>query len=143
MITTNLKKGNNQNCQKIELYGSPTTKELKKHSSRLVGGAEMESQSGQGGSWQTGISHICLQISQEEQLGSKTEQDHATQGSSAGNQSLKSSVKTCGGCGSGKKSRSHRILYWRDPHDPRTYISPPRNWHLKEHNPLVESEGSD
>ena len=39
--TTNLKTKINQNCQKIELYGSPTTKELKKkHSSRLVGGAE-------------------------------------------------------------------------------------------------------
>ena len=42
--TTNLKTKNNQNCQKIKLYGSPTTKELKKkHSSRLVGGAEMGS----------------------------------------------------------------------------------------------------
>ena len=28
--TTHLKTKNNQNCQKIELYGSPTTKELKK-----------------------------------------------------------------------------------------------------------------
>ena len=37
--TTNLKTKNNQNCQKIELYGSLTTKELKKkHSSRLVRG---------------------------------------------------------------------------------------------------------
>ena len=42
--TTNLKR-KNQNCQKIKLYGSPTTKELKKiHSSRLVGGAETGSQ---------------------------------------------------------------------------------------------------
>ena len=42
--TTNLKTKNNQNCQKIELYGSPTTKELKKkHSSRPVGGVEMGS----------------------------------------------------------------------------------------------------
>ena len=39
---TNLKTKSNQNCQKIELYGSPTTKELKKkHSSRWVGGGEM------------------------------------------------------------------------------------------------------
>ena len=39
--TTNFKTKNNQNCQKIELYGSPTTKELKeRHSSRLVGGVE-------------------------------------------------------------------------------------------------------
>ena len=37
---TNLKPKNNQNCKKIKLYGSPTTKEIKKkHSSRLVGGA--------------------------------------------------------------------------------------------------------
>ena len=40
----NLKTKNDQNCQKIELYGGPTTKEIKKkHSSRLVGGAEMGS----------------------------------------------------------------------------------------------------
>ena len=40
--TTNQKTKSNQNCQKIELYGSLTTKELKKkHSSRLVGGVEM------------------------------------------------------------------------------------------------------
>ena len=39
--TTNLKTRNNQNCQKVKLYGSPTTKELKKkHSFRLVGGVE-------------------------------------------------------------------------------------------------------
>ena len=39
--TTNLKTKNNQNCQKIKLCGSLTTKELKKkHSFRLVGGVE-------------------------------------------------------------------------------------------------------
>ena len=49
--TTNLKAKNNQNCQNIELYGSPTTKELeKKHSSRLVGGAKMGSQAERTGS---------------------------------------------------------------------------------------------
>ena len=53
--TTNLKTKNNQNCQKIELYESLTTKELKKkHSSRPIGGAEMGSRGGeealQGGS---------------------------------------------------------------------------------------------
>ena len=42
--TTNLKTKNNQNCQKIELYGSLTTKEIKKkHSRRPVGGSEMGS----------------------------------------------------------------------------------------------------
>ena len=52
-----LKKKTKNNCQKIELYGSPTTKELKKkHSTRLAGGAEMGSQGRedmrQDGSWQ-------------------------------------------------------------------------------------------
>ena len=72
--TTNLKTKNNQNCQKIELYGSPTTKELKKkYSFRLVGGVG-NGQPGQrergkvgagglggrGGRWQTEWSHICM-----------------------------------------------------------------------------------
>ena len=40
--TTIKKKNKTQNWQRIELYGSPTTNELKKkHSYRLVGGAEM------------------------------------------------------------------------------------------------------
>ena len=86
-ITTNLKTKNNQNCQKIELYGSLMTKELKKkHSSRLVGGAETGSQGGkdsqQGGSWRVRRSHTWVHIIQEEQLGSET--DHATQDSSVG-----------------------------------------------------------
>ena len=55
--TTDLKTKNNQNCQKIELDGSPTTKELKKKpSSKLAGGAEMGSQGGedsQSSSWRT------------------------------------------------------------------------------------------
>ena len=68
---TNLKTKNNQNCQKIELYGSPTTTELKKkHSSRPIEQAAgwrgltarqlLEDQGqgggrrGQGSSWWTG-----------------------------------------------------------------------------------------
>ena len=35
---------NNQKCQNIKLHGSPTTKELKKHSLRLVEGPETASQ---------------------------------------------------------------------------------------------------
>ena len=92
--TTNLKT-KNQNCQKNELYGSLTTEELKKHSSRLVRGAEMGIQGGEdvhtvaagglglsGSSRRTRWSHICVWINQEEHLGSET--DHTTQGSSAG-----------------------------------------------------------
>ena len=78
--TTNLKTNKNQNYKKIQLYGSLTTKEFKKeHSFRVVGGAgsQVERMLGkvpgggwgkQGGSWQ---SHICVQINQEEQLGSE------------------------------------------------------------------------
>ena len=36
----------------------------------------------QGGGWRNGQSHICMQINQEEQLGSKI--DHATHGSRVG-----------------------------------------------------------
>ena len=47
--TTNLKTKNNQNCQKIELYESPTTKELKKkHSFTLVEGWRWAHGSGRG-----------------------------------------------------------------------------------------------
>ena len=62
--TTNLKTKNNQNCQKIKLYASLTTKEIKKkHLPRPVGGAEISSQGRedvqQGSSWRTSQSHIC------------------------------------------------------------------------------------
>ena len=40
----------------------------------------VEDRGGQGGIWRTGQSHICVRISQEEQLGNEI--DHATQGSS-------------------------------------------------------------
>ena len=85
--TTNLKTKNNQNCLRIELYGSPTTKKLKKkHSFRPVGGVEMGSwgrkDALQGGGWWTRWSHIYVRINWKEQLGSETH--YATQGSSVG-----------------------------------------------------------
>ena len=64
--TTNLKTKINPNWQKIELYVSLTTKELKKkHSSRLVGGAEIDSQ-GRRGLWERqwlvewAVPHLCI-----------------------------------------------------------------------------------
>ena len=46
--TTHLKTKNNQNSQEIELYGSLTTKELKKkHPFRLIGGVELGSWGGE------------------------------------------------------------------------------------------------
>ena len=49
-IRANLKAKTNQICRKIKLHGTLTTKEIKKHSSRPVGGAEMGSQAGGAGS---------------------------------------------------------------------------------------------
>ena len=44
-LQLNLRINNTQDCQKIELCGSLISKDLKKpHSSRRVGGAEMQSQ---------------------------------------------------------------------------------------------------
>ena len=109
--TTNLKTKNNQNCQKIELYVCPTTNKLKKkHSSRLVGRAETGSWDGedleQGSGGQP---HICVQISQKEQL--RNETYRSTQGSSTGKESLKPlAVKSSGGCGNGRNSQAHRIV---------------------------------
>ena len=90
--TTYLKTKNDHNCQQMELCGCPTTKELKKkHSCRLIGGAERTcgkvaagGLGGRGGGW---WSHICVKINREEQCRSQT--DHATQGSSTGKESLK------------------------------------------------------
>ena len=71
----------------MELYGSLTTKELKKkHSSRQVGGVETGSggreELWQGSDWWTEWSHIRMQINQEEQRGSET--NHATTGLQSG-----------------------------------------------------------
>ena len=50
--TTNLKTKHNQNCQKIQLYGSLTTKEIKKKlSSRLAEGAERTHSKAVAGGW--------------------------------------------------------------------------------------------
>ena len=50
-------------------------------------GTRGEEDAWQVGGWQSRWSHICMQINQEEQLGSET--DHATQGSNAGNKASK------------------------------------------------------
>ena len=48
-LQLNLKTNNTQNCQKIELYGSLTTKDLKKpQSSKWAGGAETQRQGEEG-----------------------------------------------------------------------------------------------
>ena len=47
-ITTNLKTINNQNCQKIKLHGTPTTKELKKQSNRTTRPVRQRMETNQG-----------------------------------------------------------------------------------------------
>ena len=140
--TTNLKTKNNQNCQKIELYGSLTTKELKKkHSSRLVGGVERTC--GKVDGWWTGWSHICRQINLEEQLGSVT--DCSIKGYSAGNEDSKPlTEKICEDCSGGINSQPHRRVRWRDPQGPRMYTNPSTQESAPEKpNLLVGSGGSD
>ena len=141
-----------------------TAKELKKkHSYRLVGGAEMGSRSREdlqpGSSWGRQVSgwwtgrgsscwsrqfHICMQINWEEQLGSET--DCVTQGSSMGEKKVSKplAVKICGGCGSGRNSHLHKTVCWRDPQGPRMYTNPPTEESAPGGpNLLVDSRGSD
>ena len=134
--TTNLKTENNQNCQKIELYGSPTTKELKKkHSSRPLGGAKTGSRGGEdspqgsgwrtqrGSGWWSRQSHLCVRINWEKQLGSKTDcTGFQCREIKPQNLWLK---KICGGWGSRRNSQPQRRVLWRDPQGPRTYTKPP------------------
>ena len=84
----------------------------------------LEDRGKQGSGWQSGRSYICMQMNQEEQLGSET--DHATQHSSTGNKASKPlNEKICGGWGSRRNSLLHSRVHWRDPQGPRTYANPP------------------
>ena len=71
-----------------------------------------------------GISHIHVQMSPEEQLRNKT--NHTTRVLAQENKASKTlAVKTCGACGGGRNSQSHRRVGWRGSWDPRIYTSPP------------------
>ena len=161
-ITTNSKTKNNQNCQRIELHGSLTTKKLKKkHSSRLVGGAEMGSQGGenvrQGSSWQTGQARWWLPDqtvphSHVDKLGGTTgelDRPHNPGFQHRENEALKSmAVKTSGVCSDGRNYQYHRWICWRHPRDLRMYSRPltqesAPGQHLKGHNLLMGNGGSD
>ena len=98
-----------------------------------------DSQQGRG--WQTGQSHIPMQINQEERLGK--ERDQATQGSIEGKYSLKPLIEnTCGGCGgSGRNSQPHRRVPWRDPQGPRMHTNAPTRESAPEGPNLLVSSG--
>ena len=58
--TTNLKTKNNQNCQKIKLYGSPASKELKKKVGRVETGNQGGEDPWQDSRWRTGVGEIMV-----------------------------------------------------------------------------------
>ena len=82
-LQLNLKTNNTQNCQKIKLYGSLTTKDLKKpHSSRRVGGEKMQRPVERGvacrGGGTTGSPNsLVVNKNWEEYLGSQKSQPQA------------------------------------------------------------------
>ena len=151
-----IKKTKIKNCQKIELYGSLTTKELKKkHSSRLVGGVETGSQverthskaaAGRPAKWwivDWAVPHSCA-----DKLGGTTGEVRQTaqpRVPARGNKDSKPLTEnTCGGCGSKRNSQPHRRVCWRDPQGSRRYTKP-LTWELVGEGPnlLVGSVESD
>ena len=152
--TTNLKTKNNQNCQKIELCGSSTTKELKKkHSSRLVGEVETGSQGREDGQcnrpgWARGqLVDWVVPHSRADKLGGTTgEQDRPhNRGFEWETKASKFlAVTTCGGCSSRKNYQPHRRIQWRDQQSPRMDTNPPTRISApKRPNLLVGNGGSD
>ena len=85
--SSTFKNKHNQNCQKIQLYGSPTAKELKKkkHSPRPAGGAETGSRAARTCS-RVRLADRAVPHSRADKPGGTTgEQDRpTTQGPSAG-----------------------------------------------------------
>ena len=156
--TTNLKTKNNQNCQKIELYGNPTTKELKKkHSRRLVGGAERGSWTerthsktasrrlGQAKRWwlvDWVVPHLCA-----DKLGETTGEQNRLHNPGFQYGEMKPQnfwLKKPVGVEVARDSQPHRRGHWRDPQGPRTYTHPP-TWESAQEGAklLVGSRGSD
>ena len=130
--TTNWKTKNKQNCQNIELYGSQTTKELKKHSSRPVGGVETRSQGGvaargpRQARWQLADQTAPIYMWKTGRNNWRIRQTTQPRVPARGNKASKSlAVKSYGGCSSRSNSQPHRKVSWKDPRGPRTYTNPP------------------
>ena len=154
--TTNVKTKNNQNCQKIELYGSPTTKELKKKlSSRLVGGVGMAARvmrtSGKvaaGGLGRVAAGEVgdpafvCGKTRKNNQGVREITQSRVPVWGNKASKSL--TEKTCGDCGGRRNSQLLRRVCWRDPQGPRMCTKPP-TWESAPEGPslLVGSGESD
>ena len=136
--TTNIKTKNTWNCQKIELYGSLTTKLLKKkHSFKLLGGAGMGSQ-GWGRREDTQQCSVGRPGPTRWWLADwLVPRLHARQTTqprvpAREKKALKlMTTKTCGDCGGRSNSQPHRRVGWRDPQSPRMYTNPLGNQHQK------------
>ena len=90
-----------------------------------------------------GKSHICVRINQEENWGARlTSQPKVPAWETKASKSL--AIKTCGSCGSGRSSKPHKTVCWRDPQGLRMYTNPPTQDSASEgSNLLVGSRGSD
>ena len=121
------------------MYGSPTTKELKKkHSSRPVGGTETGSRAertyskaaagGPGQARRCIVEWVVPYSCADNSGGTNGEQYRPWNPGLQhwGNKALKPLTEnTCGGWGSsGRNSQTHRTVCWRDPQVPRMYTNP-------------------
>ena len=102
----------------------------------------LEDQSGQVGGWQSGQFHICVCINCGNNWG--TRQTPQPRVPALGNKVSKHlTVKTCGGCGSGRNSQPHRRICWRHPLGPRMYSSLPTRKSASEGHNLVVGSGAN
>ena len=97
---------------------------------------------GWGCGWLTEQSHICTQISSEEQQGSETMELRVSEWETKDSKPL--AIKTFEGCGCGRNSTCHRRLHWRGPQGPRMYISQP-TWESapRAQSPVGSTLGAD
>ena len=109
-IRTNWKTENNHNCQKIKLYGSPTTK-----AAGRLGKARwwLEDQAGP---------HLCAD-KPEGTTGELTVQPRVPEWETIASKPL--AVKTCADCNGGRNSQCHGRVLWRVSRDPGMYTSLP------------------
>ena len=147
--TTNLKTKNTQNCRKIKLYQSLTTKDLKKkHSSRLVGRAgrtwsKVMDWAGEVVAGGVGSpTFVCRKTGRNNWGATQTTQPRVPVQRNKASKPLTEKIRGC--CSSGRNSQPHRRVHWRDPQAPRTYTKPPTRESAQEGpNLLVGSGGND
>ena len=146
--TTNLETKINQNCQKIKLYGSPTTKEIKKkHSSRPVGETEMGSRAERTCGKAVAGGQRVPHLRADKRGGATGEQDRpCNPGLHCGE--IKPQISDWKHLWvlrrQWERLPASQTVHWRDPQGPRMYTSPPTRKSAPEGpSLLVGSGGSD